>query len=288
MPPDFSNEIIQSLIDLALDAGEKILEFYKTDIKVREKIDKSLVTEADEKAETIILQGLAKLTPQIPAIGEESYSAGTRHNISKGLFWLVDALDGTKEFLKKDGRGSFTVNIALIQNNLPIFGIVYAPALGRYFSGITLNSFSEEVDIPTKRLNLSKTKNLNIIAVASASHRDQETNNWLISHNIEKTVSIGSSLKFCLVATGEADVYPRFGPTMEWDTAAGDAILRCTSVAPALRIMRIIFLQVVPLTRESSITITLFPFRRLFTGLSFSLTPKSRIACVGSINVLPT
>ena len=214
----------QDLESVVIRAGSAIMEVYEKDFEFNKKSDGSPVTEADKLSENIIIPALKDLCPDIPIISEENSES---HKIqATETFFLVDPLDGTKEFLKKDGKGSFTVNIALIQNNLPIFGIVYAPALGRYFSGITLNSFSEERDIPTKRLNLSKTKNLNIIAVASASHRDQETNNWLISHNIEKTVSIGSSLKFCLVATGEADVYPRFGPTMEWDTAAGDAILR--------------------------------------------------------------
>ena len=216
--------VAESLIDTFKEAGKESINIEKQGVKIKTKNDGSPVTNGDLRVNEIITQKIEKLTPNIPIISEENSES---HKIqATETFFLVDPLDGTKEFLKKDGRGSFTVNIALIENNLPIFGIVYAPALGRYFSGITLNSFSEERDIPTKRLNLSKTKNLNIIAVASASHRDQETNNWLISHNIENTVSIGSSLKFCLVATGEADVYPRFGPTMEWDTAAGDAILR--------------------------------------------------------------
>ena len=213
----------EDLESVVIHAGTAIMEVYEKDFEFYKKSDGSPVTEADKLSENIIIPALKDLCPDIPIISEENSES---HKIqATETFFLVDPLDGTKEFLKKDGRGSFTVNIALIQNNLPIFGIVYAPALGRYFSGITLNSFSEERDIPAKRLNLSKTKNLNIIAVASASHRDQETNNWLISHNIENTVSIGSSLKFCLVATGEADVYPRFGPTMEWDTGAAHAVV---------------------------------------------------------------
>ena len=221
MLPDFSNEIIKSLIDLSLDAGEKILEFYKTDIKVREKIDKSLVTEADERAEKIILQGLAKLTPQIPAIGEEAYSAGTRHNISKGLFWLVDALDGTKEFVNK--RREFTVNIALIHNGKAIFGIVHAPAIARTFWGGPFGAFSKNKKT-TKKISTRKAPKEGITVVSSRSHRDGE-NNLLTNYNVKNIINIGSSLKLCLIAAGEADLYPRLGPTSEWDTAAGHAIL---------------------------------------------------------------
>ena len=135
-------------------------------------------------------------------------------------------LDGTKEFLKFDGKGSFTVNIALIRENEPLIGIVYAPAIKRlFYAGKTFGSFEENKD-ERKKIRIRKSDKNKIVAVASSSHLDHKTKDWLVKNNIARTVSIGSSLKFCLVASGEADVYPRFGPTMEWDTAAGDAVLR--------------------------------------------------------------
>jgi len=137
------------------------------------------------------------------------------------MFFLVDPLDGTKEFLKRDGKGSFTVNIALVENGAPIFGIVYAPALGRTFSGIDgAGAWENGSEISVRNAATDKK-----IAVASVSHRDAVTDKWLNDNAINETVSIGSSLKFCLVACGEAHVYPRFAPTMEWDTGAGHAVL---------------------------------------------------------------
>ena len=142
--------------------------------------------------------------------------------LAPSVFFLVDPLDGTKEFLKCDGKGAFTVNIALIENKEPTLGIVYAPALGRMFFGSKGNgAFEGDRSICARREIAGKK-----IAVASQSHRDAKTDAWLSKNNISETVSIGSSLKFGLLANGEADVYPRFSPTMEWDTAAGDAILR--------------------------------------------------------------
>ena len=138
----------------------------------------------------------------------------------------MDPLDGTKEFLKPDGQGSFTVNIGLILREEPIFGMVYAPALDRMFYGFKGGGAVEKSSKREETITVRKIPSSGPVAVASRSHRNEETNRWLERHQIRDTVSIGSSLKLCLVACGEADVYPRFGPTMEWDTAAGDAILR--------------------------------------------------------------
>jgi 3'(2'), 5'-bisphosphate nucleotidase len=138
----------------------------------------------------------------------------------------VDPLDGTKEFLKHDGKGSFTVNVAFIKDRSPVFGIVYAPALNRlFYASKSIGAFEEDKN-GLKKIKIRKSIKDCIVAVASSSHQDQETIDWLEKNHVSETISIGSSLKFCLVASGEADVYPRFGPTMEWDTAAGDAILR--------------------------------------------------------------
>ena len=221
MPLELSNELTKSLLDLAQNAGDKILEFYKSDIQIRQKSDKTPVTEADEKAESIILSGLAELTPQIPAIGEESYSKGTRHDISGGLFWLVDALDGTKEFVNK--RNEFTVNIALIEREIAIFGIVHAPAISRTFWGGSFGAFSRDKTNIQKIVARSIPKE-GLTVVSSRSHRDGEST-LLESYNVNNIINIGSSLKLCLIAAGEADLYPRMGPTSEWDIAAGHAIL---------------------------------------------------------------
>ncbi|MDJ0612844.1 MAG: 3'(2'),5'-bisphosphate nucleotidase CysQ [Rhizobiaceae bacterium] len=218
----FYAEMIAFLEPVAREAGDAIMHVYNAGGGAKTKGDGSPVTEADRQAEVIILGALKSKYPEIPIISEENADS---HSLdAPERFFLVDPLDGTKEFLKRDGKGSFTVNIALIENSEPTLGIVYAPALDRMFSGsietgATENGQSVLVrDIPGN----------GAVAVASASHRDEATNNWLESHSISQTVSIGSSLKFCLVAAGEADVYPRFGPTMEWDTAAGDAVLRAS------------------------------------------------------------
>jgi len=218
-------DLIDALKPVARDAGAKIMAVYAKDPKADFKGDGSPVTEADQAAEAVILPALERLAPEIAVISEENAAS---HNLkAPERFFLVDPLDGTKEFLKRDGKGSFTVNIALIENGLPVMGVVFAPALNRMFAGAAGLGAEEEDASGTRRIETRKTPPASgPVAVASASHRDQATNDWLAANGVEQTVSIGSSLKFCLVATGEADVYPRFGPTMEWDTAAGDAILR--------------------------------------------------------------
>ncbi|MFQ3334654.1 MAG: 3'(2'), 5'-bisphosphate nucleotidase, partial [Woeseiaceae bacterium] len=194
-------------------------------IKVDFKEDGSPLTLADKAAEHIILKKLNEIIPEILIISEEDSSS---HNLkATDQFFLIDPLDGTKEFLKKDGLGSFTVNIGLIENGIPTLGVVYAPALHRmFFASVSIGAFEESNDL-IKPIAIRALPHSGAVAVASVSHRDELTNTWLNDHKIKNTTSIGSSLKFCLVACGEADVYPRFGPTMEWDTAAGDAVLRC-------------------------------------------------------------
>ena len=218
------NVLVKNLLPCVKEAGSKIIDIYNSKPNAEQKHDGSPVTIADKAAEKIIIKKIKSLCPSIPIVSEENPES---HNLkSLSDFFLVDPLDGTKEFLKFDGMGSFTVNISLIKKNEPIIGIVYAPALNRlFYASKTLGSF-EENKTGLKEIKIRKIEKNNIIAVASSSHLDNETKNWLKINNIARTVSIGSSLKFCLVASGEADVYPRFGPTMEWDTAAGDAVLR--------------------------------------------------------------
>ncbi len=215
-----NQKLIEMLTPVARKAGEAIMAVHGTDFTAETKGDGSPVTKADQASEDIILSALREIVPEITVISEENAES---HKLSApDRFILVDPLDGTKEFLKKDGKGSFTVNIALIENGTPVAGIVYAPALDRMFTGsVNEGAFEEDQPISVREIPASGG-----VAVASASHRDEATDQWLADNNVEQTVSIGSSLKFCLVAAGEADVYPRFGPTMEWDTAAGDAVLR--------------------------------------------------------------
>jgi 3'(2'), 5'-bisphosphate nucleotidase len=220
--PEFTDDTIQRLLNLTVEAGDAILEIYHSDFEIRSKVDSSPVTEADEKAEAIILTGLADFAPDIPAIGEEAYSAGVRPDISGGVFWLVDALDGTKEFINK--RDEFTVNIALIENGLPVFGIVHAPAISRTFWGGSFGAFCKDGENTKKSIEARVPADDGLVVVASRSHRDGEEE-FLKDYVVKNVVNSGSSLKICLIAAGEADLYPRLGPTSEWDIAAGHAVL---------------------------------------------------------------
>ncbi len=215
--------LIPDLTQVARAAGAEILAVQASGVRAELKGDGSPVTQADQAAEALILPALQRLTPKVPIVSEENAAS---HSLqAPARFWLVDPLDGTKEFLKVDGQGAFTVNIALIVEGVPILGLVYAPALARLFVGH--DGVAHTVDQAGQRaLKVRDVPTTGAVAVASASHRDAETDAWLKARGIDQTRAIGSSLKFCLVAAGEADVYPRFGPTMEWDTAAGDAVLR--------------------------------------------------------------
>ena len=221
---DYLEQLTKALMPALYEAGTKIMEIHKRKISSRIKADGSPVSEADEAAEAILLPALAKAAPDIPVVSEEN--AASHALAAASLFFLVDPIDGTKEFLKPDGKGSFTVNIGLVQEGKPIMGLVYAPAFDALYVGIVGHQAFKIANGVTVPLGVRDVPTTGAVAVASASHRDDETNQWLEAHQISETKSIGSSLKFCLLAEGEADVYPRFGPTMEWDTAAGDAVLR--------------------------------------------------------------
>jgi 3'(2'), 5'-bisphosphate nucleotidase len=188
------------------------------------KEDRSPVTAADGAGEEVILAALAKLTPDIPIVAEESVAAGRIPEVGDGPFWLVDPLDGTKEFISKNGE--FTVNIALIQGQEPVLGVVLAPALGKVWWGARgLGATARDGTSSAPRPITVRTKPASLVAVASRSHADPETEAFLDAAGVAERISAGSSLKFCLVAEGKADLYPRFGRTMEWDTAAGHAVL---------------------------------------------------------------
>jgi 3'(2'),5'-bisphosphate nucleotidase len=231
--PDFikdgRDQIALALAEIALAAGPAIMEIYAGDCQSRAKSDGSPVTEADERAEAIIQARLKRIAPHIPIIAEEACAAGGEMRVAE-QFFLVDPLDGTREFLKRNGE--FTVNVALVRNGVPVAGAVYAPALARLWVGgesaWTCNvEVGAALPVETERRRLTtRPAPDKFVALASRSHRDSETEAFLARIPVGDLTSAGSSLKFCVVAEGEADVYPRFGPTMEWDTAAGDAVLR--------------------------------------------------------------
>ena len=216
--------LIAALTPAVDAAGSVILDIKAKGPASMTKSDGSPVTMADQKAEKILLAALAEICPDIPVVSEENTDS---HKLSTGQrFFLVDPLDGTKEFIKADDNGAFTVNIGLIENGLPVMGMLYAPARKAFYWGYEGGgAFCRETTRITP-ITVRDIPDSGAVAVASASHLDATTTNWLSDHQINQTTSIGSSLKFALVASGQADVYPRFGPTMEWDTAAGDAILR--------------------------------------------------------------
>ncbi|KAB0498047.1 3'(2'),5'-bisphosphate nucleotidase CysQ [Pseudomonas moorei] len=215
--------LLEDVIDIARAAGELVLEVYRSDFEVRGKVDASPVTEADERAEALILQALAARTPQIPVISEEAAAAGQVPEVGQ-CFWLVDPLDGTKEFINRNGE--FTVNIALIDNGEPVLGVVLAPALERLFAGARgCGAFIEQAR-QRRPIRCRAVTQEGLDVVASRSHGDATAlDKFLDGRQVRSLKSAGSSLKICLVAAGEADLYPRLGRTMEWDIAAGHAVL---------------------------------------------------------------
>jgi len=213
------------LVSLAHGAGEAIMEIYATDFEHQTKADDSPVTAADLAAEAIIEAGLGELAPDIPLVAEEAASEGRLPDISGGLFWLVDPLDGTREFVNRNGE--FTVNIALIANGAPILGVVHAPALDLTFTGLMgAGATVSRNGGAAKAVSVRPAPPDSVTLVASRRHGDPEAIDRLLrGRPVANRKTAGSSLKFCLVAEGEADIYPRFGRTMEWDTAAGQAVL---------------------------------------------------------------
>jgi 3'(2'), 5'-bisphosphate nucleotidase len=218
-----STDLLERLLPIARSAGKVILQVYATDFDVRGKADDSPVTEADQRAESLILPALAELTPDIPIVSEEAVAAGDIPRVGD-RFWLVDPLDGTKEFIKRNGE--FTVNIALIQQGRPTLGVVLAPALDRLYAGATGHGAFLEDGTHRRKIACRRVPPAGLTVVASRSHGDTETlDRFLAERTVVSQTNAGSSLKFCLVAAGDADLYPRFGRTMEWDTAAGHAVL---------------------------------------------------------------
>jgi 3'(2'), 5'-bisphosphate nucleotidase len=231
VPPALPDDaLIDALLAAAVVAGRATLDVYRADFTVTQKADQSPVTAADHAAEKIILEHLARLAPAVPVVAEESVAAGSIPWVGDEFF-LVDPLDGTKEFIHR--RGEFTVNIALIRHGAPALGVVYAPVGGVLYAGNVGAGRAFRCPYPAdaatsgprEALRVRPVPAAGITAVVSRSHSTPETDDYLQHYTVSNRVSVGSSLKFCLVAAGEADLYPRLGPTMEWDTAAGHAVL---------------------------------------------------------------
>jgi 3'(2'), 5'-bisphosphate nucleotidase len=216
-------ELLENVLRIARAAGDAVMAIYATNFSVRDKSDASPVTEADERAESIILPRLAALTPDIPIVSEEAAVTDRIADVGRS-FWLVDPLDGTREFINRNGE--FTLNIALIKNRRPVLGVVHAPALSRLYAGaIGVEAYIED---STGRCKIAcrSVPPEGMTIVSSRSHGDASAlDRFLAGRMVASRAKAGSSLKFCLVASGKADVYPRLGRTMEWDTAAGHAVL---------------------------------------------------------------
>jgi len=216
---------LKDIVTIAKDAGDAIMEIYKKDFEIEYKDDKSPLTEADIKSNEIICAALAKFYPNIPILSEENKAAPYSERKDWDYFWLIDPIDGTKEFIKRTGE--FTVNIALIYKDKPVLGVVYAPVLeDMYASKKDMGAYKNDVKLPITN-NVEPEKQLNV--VASISHLSEETQTFIdeLALSTEKLnlVSKGSSLKLCMVTEGTADIYPRLAPTMEWDTGAAHAIV---------------------------------------------------------------
>ena len=217
---------LEKVVTIAQEAGDAIMEIYNRDFKIDYKDDKSPLTEADTKSNEIICEALATAYPEIPLLSEENKAEDYAVRKDWDYFWLIDPIDGTKEFIKKNGE--FTVNIALIHKDTPVLGVVYAPALGdMYKAKKGEGAFKNGQKLP---LEVNETPEKSLKVVASKSHLSEETQAFIDdlakgTENIEQ-VSKGSSLKLVMVAEGTADIYPRLAPTMEWDTGAADAVVR--------------------------------------------------------------
>ncbi|KGX93923.1 3'-5'-bisphosphate nucleotidase [Pontibacillus halophilus JSM 076056 = DSM 19796] len=226
---------MHEVIEIAVEAGNAILEVYHAgDVEVQYKEDQSPLTIADQRSHDVIFRKLAEQTPEIPVLSEEGGELAYEQRVDWERFWLIDPLDGTKEFIK--GNGEFAINIALVENGIPILGVIYAPVLDVvYFAeqgegAYKLEGVKNKTDFSQDSISLPILSNrTKTSVVTSRSHLSQETKDYI--RRLEQHVgeveltSAGSALKMCLVAEGKADVYPRFGPTMEWDTCAGHAIM---------------------------------------------------------------
>jgi 3'(2'), 5'-bisphosphate nucleotidase len=228
--PNSRSALLDAMVAAAVAAGHAAHEIYIAGFEVQRKADQSPVTAADHAAEAIILERLRQVAADVPIVAEEEVAAGRLPAIGSEFF-LVDPLDGTKEFIQRNG--DFTVNIALIRDGAPVLGVVYAPVTSGLFIGNVTDGWAQRSRQPTDTKQATPRQPIRVrspparglTVVVSRSHATPETETYLARYAVAERVSVGSSLKFCLVAAGEADLYPRLGPTMEWDTAAGQAVL---------------------------------------------------------------
>jgi 3'(2'), 5'-bisphosphate nucleotidase len=219
-----SEQLISATVEIAKEAGIAITEIYNSDFDYQLKKDLSPITAADNLSHNIITERLKILTPKIPILSEENCNIPYKIRSQWTQYWLVDPLDGTKEFISQNGE--FTVNIALIENNIPIFGVIDIPVTNETYWGSKANgSFCSDANNDVKQINVPKDNQNPIRIVASRSHPSNMLASLLEIIVDYEIIEVGSSIKFCLIASGQADCYPRFGPTSEWDTAAGEAIV---------------------------------------------------------------
>jgi 3'(2'), 5'-bisphosphate nucleotidase len=217
-------DLVSEIKQIACLAGDKILEIYETDFSVETKQDDSPLTAADMAAHNSICNALSKLTPSIPILSEESSHISFDERQSWNQYWLVDPLDGTREFVKRNGE--FSVNIALIENHRSILGAIHIPVSGiSYTASLNNGAFKHDQNKNTTQISARKTNIDNITVAGSRSHGNERQKAFITNLNDPEILAIGSSLKFCLVAEGLADIYPRFGPTSEWDSGAAQCIV---------------------------------------------------------------
>ena len=224
MTASIDRALLDAVADIAQRAGRTILEIYGTNFDVDAKADDSPITEADRRANDVIKAGLDALPLKLPLLSEESRQAPWEERRHWDSLWLVDPLDGTKEFVSRNGQ--FTVNIALIEGHRPRLGVVHVPVTGVTYSGLVgQGAWKQSGEGPPEPIRVRRLGDGPVRVVASRSHRGPDLDGYLERLGPHETVSMGSSLKFCVVAEGQADVYPRLGPTSEWDTGAAQAVL---------------------------------------------------------------
>lgn len=217
--------LLDRIVAIAEDAGRAILRHYRTDVAVERKADSSPVTVADREAEALIVAALGAIDPDVPVVAEEAVAAGAAPREGGERFWLVDPLDGTREFI--GGTDEFTVNIGLVRDGIPVLGVVHAPALGETYGGLVPGgAWRAKAGAARQAIAARSVPTEGPVVLSSRRHGDRgRLDEMLASMEVAAHRTVGSSLKFCLLAAGEGDIYPRYGETNEWDTAAGDAVL---------------------------------------------------------------
>lgn len=217
-------ELARDVCSIATKAADEIMHIYASDFAIEQKNDKSPLTAADMAAHETICRNLTDRTPDIPVLSEESADIPLSERKDWNRYWLVDPLDGTREFIKRNGE--FTVNIALIEQNYPVLGVVHVPVTGvTYFAVKGHGAFKQQPDVAPEKIKVKSTTLEDITIAGSRSHGNELQKTFIENMKSNKIIAIGSSLKFCLVAEGLVDIYPRFGPTSEWDTAAAQCIV---------------------------------------------------------------